>query len=194
MSPRKAAGFLGRLVPRVRPYRSHLLFALGQVHVQLGRCARAITFYTRFLASKPRRDQVAIAQEAIAVCKTAPTDLPKLAVEAAPPVSSPSPVVHLPPSGEPLRDVPPRSARPWYGNYVADGFVIAGVMSAIGSIIAHRAAVADLDRANRAATYSERQQHVESARTRRTASIALGVGGGLAIAGGGIGIALQRRF
>lgn len=28
MSPRKAAGFLGRLVPRVRAYRTHLLFAL----------------------------------------------------------------------------------------------------------------------------------------------------------------------
>ena len=28
MSPRKAAGFLGRLVPRVRAYRPHLLFAL----------------------------------------------------------------------------------------------------------------------------------------------------------------------
>ncbi len=49
-----------------------LLFALGQVHVQLGQCARALVFYRRFLASRPKPDDAAVAREAIEVCKASP--------------------------------------------------------------------------------------------------------------------------
>lgn len=52
--------------------RPELLYAIAQVHVKLGECAQAISFYERFLASNPKPEHAKRAQEAIAICKTSP--------------------------------------------------------------------------------------------------------------------------
>src|SRR5688500_8812680 len=49
--------------------KPELLYALGQVHVKLGKCDRAITFYEQFLETRPKRGQAAAARQAIQVCK-----------------------------------------------------------------------------------------------------------------------------
>lgn len=40
------------------------------MHVKLGECPQAISFYERFLGSKPKPEQAKRAQEAITICKT----------------------------------------------------------------------------------------------------------------------------
>src|SRR5262245_17500359 len=49
-----------------------LLYAIGQVHVKLGRCDQAITFYERFLSTRPAARPAALAHQAIEVCRTHP--------------------------------------------------------------------------------------------------------------------------
>src|SRR5687768_4618865 len=49
--------------------KPELLYAIGQVHVQLGNCTQAISFYERFLQSKPTAGPAAAAKEAIQTCK-----------------------------------------------------------------------------------------------------------------------------
>jgi len=52
--------------------RPELLYAIGQIHVKLGQCPQAITFYERFLASHPKPEHAVRATKAIEVCKTSP--------------------------------------------------------------------------------------------------------------------------
>src|ERR1700752_2713073 len=47
-----------------------LLYAIAQLHVALGDCAQAITFYERYIASKPSAQREAVAKKAINTCKT----------------------------------------------------------------------------------------------------------------------------
>ena len=49
--------------------RPELLFALGQVELQLGDYQAAIGYYERFIASKPSEDQIALAQQAIGAAR-----------------------------------------------------------------------------------------------------------------------------
>src|SRR6187401_3341409 len=56
--------------------RAELLYGIGQVHVKLGDCAQAITFYERFLTTRPEGGAATSAREAIDVCKTNPPTLP----------------------------------------------------------------------------------------------------------------------
>ena len=49
--------------------RPELLFALGQVELQLGDYQQAIEFYERFIATNPGDDQIAIAQQAIGAAR-----------------------------------------------------------------------------------------------------------------------------
>ena len=52
--------------------KPELLYAIAQVHVKLGECPQAITFYERFLASNPKPEHAARANAAINICKTNP--------------------------------------------------------------------------------------------------------------------------
>lgn len=52
--------------------RPELLYAIGQIHVKLGQCPQAITFYERFIASHPKPEHASRAAKAIEVCKTNP--------------------------------------------------------------------------------------------------------------------------
>jgi tetratricopeptide (TPR) repeat protein len=59
--------------------RPELLFALGQIELQLGRFAQAIDDYQRFIATNPAADQIALAQQAIGAARA------RLAEKPAPP-------------------------------------------------------------------------------------------------------------
>lgn len=52
--------------------RPELLYAIAQVHVKLGECPQAISFYERFLASNPKAEHASRANAAITICKTNP--------------------------------------------------------------------------------------------------------------------------
>ena len=52
--------------------RPELIYAIAQIHVKLGQCPQAITFYERFLATNPKPEHAARAHQAIEVCKTNP--------------------------------------------------------------------------------------------------------------------------
>lgn len=66
--------------------RPELLFALGQVELNLGHFAQAIDYYQRFLASNPAPDQAALAQQAIGAARARLAEKP-----AAPPPARPPP-------------------------------------------------------------------------------------------------------
>ena len=67
--------------------RAELLFAIGQIHVKLGQCPQAVTFYQRFLATRPKPEVARRVKEAIEVCNMAP-----------PPVQIPTPDPAKPPA------------------------------------------------------------------------------------------------
>lgn len=76
-----------------------LLYAIGQVHVKLGDCEGATTFYRRFLATKPEPRQAAVARQAITRCESAATT-PE-------PEPVPEPRKPEPPKPEPRADAEP---------------------------------------------------------------------------------------
>jgi tetratricopeptide (TPR) repeat protein len=67
--------------------RAELLFALGQVELNLGHFAQAIDYYQRFLATNPAPEQAALAQQAIGAARARLAEKP-----AAPP--PPRPPLH----------------------------------------------------------------------------------------------------
>ena len=69
--------------------RPELLFALGQVELNLGRFAQAIDYYQRFLATSPAADQVALAQQAIGAARARLAEA--AAARSAPPPAPPRP-------------------------------------------------------------------------------------------------------
>jgi tetratricopeptide (TPR) repeat protein len=81
-----------------------LLFGMGQLHVQLGQCTEAITFYQRFIATKPSAELAAQANEAIEACKTNPPP-----VEQQPAQPEPPP----PPAQPPVAQVEIADTVPW---------------------------------------------------------------------------------
>jgi len=56
--------------------RPELLFALGQVELNLGRFAQAIDYYERFIATEPAADQVALAQQGIGAARAGLAEKP----------------------------------------------------------------------------------------------------------------------
>ncbi len=78
-----------------------LLYAIAQLHVQLGQCDRALPFCDRFLDSKPKDSSAAKARQAIEMCKTNP---PAAAPPEPPPVVVPPPrPIVVPPPPPPTR-------------------------------------------------------------------------------------------
>jgi tetratricopeptide (TPR) repeat protein len=71
--------------------RPELLFALGQVELNLGRFAQAIDYYQRFIATNPAADQIALAQQAIGAARA------RLAEKPAAPLPPPPPTPPRPP-------------------------------------------------------------------------------------------------
>jgi tetratricopeptide (TPR) repeat protein len=80
--------------------RPELLFALGQVELQLGRFAQAIDYYQRFIATNPAADQIALAQQAIGAARARLAEKPA----APPPPPPPRPAAPPRPPPQPRGD------------------------------------------------------------------------------------------
>jgi tetratricopeptide (TPR) repeat protein len=157
-----------------------LLFGMGQLHVQLGQCTEAITYYQRFIATKPSAELAAQASEAIEACKTNPpppvetTPTEPTAPATPPPAPPPAPVAH----------VDTVAASPWYADYFGDGLVAGGVVVGVTSLLVYRAAVADRDDADKIVGYQPYADAIAHAGTVRTEALVLGAAAvGLAAAG-----------
>jgi tetratricopeptide (TPR) repeat protein len=174
-----------------------LLFALGQLHVQLGRCERAVVFYRRFLATRPKREDAAVAREAMTACKTvSPIRVTTSPRAIAPPLPEPLPAVPRAPETPPQAlALPVRTTRDSHrtARGVGLGLVVAGVGAAAGSLMLYRAAIDDRDRADAAATYEDYERLIDRAGTRYTGSVVAGAIGVAAITAGVIVFAIRRR-
>lgn len=158
--------------------KPELLYAIGQVHVKLGNCSQAITFYERFLTSKPDAGPAAAAREAIETCKTNPPEPPKE------PEPEPKPEPKPEPPPEPPKPVITTTTQPFYTDVLGDALLGGGVVAGAVSIFMYTRARADLDSADAAATYDEQLDLVDKAKSKRTLSVVFGVAGaGLAIGG-----------
>jgi len=65
--------------------RPELLFALGQVELNLGHYAKAIEYYEQFIATGPEVDQVALAQQAIGAARARIAEKPPVVPPPRPP-------------------------------------------------------------------------------------------------------------
>jgi len=188
-----------------------LLFAMGQLHVQLGECTQAITYYERFLATSPARAQASQASQAIETCKTnpppvepvepsRPADRPD-ATDTAPPSTLPPPHESqiAEPTPPPVPVVPVLATaieepRPWYRNYVADGLVGGGVVASVAGLLLYRSAVGMRADADALADYQDYAARIEGARSRRNLAIVLGAGGAVLLAAGGTYFFVSQRW
>ena len=141
-----------------------LLFALGQVELQLGNYRAAITYYEKFIATNPKPEQVALAQQAIGAARI------KLA-EPEEPVEPPPPP---PPPPQPEQRVPPRQ---WY---IEDtGFVALGATAiAVGGGLLYYSHRLGEDRSGSLADYDRR---VAQSHTTKLTGIGVAAGGALVI-------------
>jgi tetratricopeptide (TPR) repeat protein len=174
-----------------------LLFAMGQLHVRLGQCTQAITFYERFLASRPARGPAGIATEAIAACKTEPppADPPARPASVADQLPAPAIDVTLPPAplAPPVTTVAPPRERAWYTDYVADALVVGGIASGVAALVTYRGALADRDRAETATSYEAYVERIDRAHTQRTYAVVLGAAGVALATAGGLHYVLSDR-
>jgi tetratricopeptide (TPR) repeat protein len=162
-----------------------LLYAIGQVHVKLGDCESATTFFQRFAATKPDKREAAVATQAIAACKDHPA--PVTHVEPAPepppqqPIVAPTQAPPPPPSATPP---PAPAASHWYSDVLGDALVIAGVAAGGIGVGEYAAAVSSRNAADTATTYGAVQSKLDDAGHERALAIGFAAGGGaLAIAG-----------
>jgi hypothetical protein len=162
-----------------------LLYAIAQLHVALGDCPQAITFYERFIASKPAAPREKIARQAIEVCKTNPPPPepgPDDARIAPPPAPPPTPVA--PPAGPPAPITATTIAPPWYSDTLGDVLVGAGLVAGVTGALFYRSAQSDLDAANAATTYPDQGRLFDQAKSSRTYAVVAAAGGaGLLTAG-----------
>ncbi|MEO8699926.1 MAG: tetratricopeptide repeat protein [Kofleriaceae bacterium] len=140
--------------------RPELLFALGQVELQLGHYEAAIRYYEQFIASEPGEDQIALAQQAIGAAR--------MKITLPPPQKPPPP----PPI------VPRVFARRWD---LPDTVLVAvgGAAIVTAGALLYNANTVGNDTSGTLAEYDARQDH---AHTRRFAGIAAAAGGTIAIA------------
>jgi len=138
--------------------RPELLFALGQVELNIGHFAKAIDYYQRFIATQPAADQVSLAEQAIGAARARLAEKPAVA----------------PPP-------PPPPHREW--DAIDTGITALGsaaMVAGAGMLIAsHR--LAD-DRSGRLSAYSDRISQAELLRTVGLGGVAVGalaVGGAL---------------
>jgi tetratricopeptide (TPR) repeat protein len=158
-----------------------LLYAIGQVHVQLGECDQAATFYDRFLASKPDTGVAAAAHEAIAACKAG--------AESAGSGSAGSGATGSGGSAAAPAEPPPPT---WYGDHLADGLVIGGAISLVLSVGLYADARGQASSAGDQPTYQQAQAEYSHARSNVGAAILFGIAGA-ALVGGGVYHFLQHR-
>ena len=150
--------------------RPELLYAIGQMHVQLGDCPQAILFYERFLTTNPASVPAAAATEAIETCRSHPDSVPR---------SEPPP-----PPAEPPPPPPPEGPAPWYTDKLGVALLGGGVVLGAAGIVTYLAARSNLDDAEDATDYQAHDDLVDRAHSKRLIAAVLGAAGvGLATAG-----------
>ena len=162
-----------------------LLYAMGQIHVGLGQCVQAITYYERYLATKPDPGTANAAKEAIDACKTNP---PRVVSDTKPdaepaPVKPVAPPVAPPPPREPA---PVTASAAWYTDVIGDALVGLGIIGGIFSVVEYRAATSDRTNADRATNYQQYSDLVDSAQSKQTLAIIAGAAGAALVVGGAV--------
>jgi tetratricopeptide (TPR) repeat protein len=174
--------------------KSELLYAMGQLHVLLGQCPQAITYYRRYLATKPASDTANAAIEAIEVCKTNPPPAPP---RDDPPVGATPPVIDKPSPPASSAPLPPEpeiaAGRAWYGDYIADALVVGGVAAGVVGIFEYRSAMQNRDRADTATNFQSYVDLVDLAHSQRATGIVFGAVGAALVAAGGLHYMLTDR-
>ncbi len=164
----------------VEPENMNLVFGLAQAERFLGNCDRAVELYDRFLRSGPAPEQADAAVAKRAECTDAPPpSVPPPVVEAP---SLPEPQPEPQPTPQPDTDTDrPEQPRPWAGPVL----VGVGAAVAIAGAAVVTAAFVSADRAPQAPDQGEYERRADRARPLAIGGWStLGVGVGLAIAGG----------
>ncbi len=156
-----------------------LLYAIAQVHVKLDNCPVAISFYERFLDSKPAAEAATAATEAITTCRATLAAQPA-AMDPAPPQPMTEPAPAPPPA--------PRARR---FDAIGTTLVGLGVISTVVGVVMYSTAISTLDDAERTRTYQDHDDLVDDAHSKRTYAVVFGVAGVAAI---GIGAWHYVRF
>ena len=145
-----------------------LLYALGQVQTKLNNCPVAMTYYEKFLATKPGPEPTAATNEAINVCKTQMATAPQPEPTLDQPVAQPEPP-------------PPPPPEPRQFDVIGTTLVGLGVISTVVGVVMYSSAVNDLDDAEIAPTYQEHQTLVDDAHSKRTYAVIFTAAGVAAI-------------
>lgn len=163
-----------------------LLYAIGQVHVMQGQCPQAITFYERFIESKPSEAQAKKAQEAIDTCKKLQAEKP-----------ADKPVVIEKPVEKPVIVEKPvtvvTTTKPWYTDVVGDVLVGVGLAVGVTGAIFYKGALSDRDAADRVMSYEEYDGLIDDSSSKQRLAIILGASGGALIVGGIISYIVRDR-
>ena len=137
--------------------RPELLFALGQVELNLGHYQAAIGYYEKFIATNPADDQAALAQQAIGAAR----------VELERPAPPPSP-----------KPAPPKVYAHRWDAIDTTGVAIGGLAALVGGALLYDSHTLDADHSGSLHTYDER---FSRAQTRRLEGI-IGISAGVALA------------
>jgi tetratricopeptide (TPR) repeat protein len=142
--------------------RTELLFALGQVELNLGNYEAAIRYYEQFIERQPSDEQIALAQQAIGAAR----------MRLAQPAQAAPPSPQLPPPERPR--VAPRQ---WYAEDT--GLVgLGGAAMLVGGGLLYYSHVLGNDRSGNLSTYVDR---LDQARTTRWTGAAIGAAGAVLI-------------
>jgi tetratricopeptide (TPR) repeat protein len=166
--------------------RPEMLYAIGQMHVQLGHCPEAILFYERFLSTKPDAVPAAAATEAIETCKSKP-DAVASGKSGAEPAQPQPPIASKQPAPPP--EQPPR----WYADRVGAGLLGGGVVLGGVGLAIYVAARSDISKSETAPDYQTHADLIDSAHTKRTIAAVFGVAGAGLAGAAVVRYVLRRR-
>ena len=194
-----------------------LLYAIGQIYTKLGRCSEASDAYLRYLSSGTDANTAQVVKQAIEACKgPAAAEPPPTPKEPTPPTR---PVVDdeqppgQPAQGKTAKAAPPPKqvalnrelgsqpdpqpasgeTKPWYRDIIGDALVLGGVTSLVLGTLAYRAAVTDLDNAEKAPSHDRYEELVDAAGTKRLVGVALWGGGAVLVTAGVLRFALRDK-
>jgi tetratricopeptide (TPR) repeat protein len=187
-----------------------ILYALGQIYTKLGRCTEASDAYLRFLSTSTSTDTrtAQVVKQAIDACKSAEPAAgkaepapPSAVDDELPPNVAPSPAsaapapkqVALTRAPEPTPAPSAGKASPWYRDLLGGVLVAGGAASIVLGSLAYRAAITDLDTAERASSHEKYTDLVDGARTKRLVGVAFVTGGAVLITAGVLRFALRDR-
>jgi len=169
-----------------------LLYAMGQIHVGLGQCTQAITYYERYLATKPDPGTANAAREAIDACKKNPSRV----VDDKPPEPEPvkpepkvEPAAMPPPTKEPTT----AASAPFYRDFLGDALVGLGIAGGILGVVEYHAATTDRSNADHAATYQAYSDLIDRAKSKQTIAIIAGGAGAALVVGGALHFVMADR-